>query len=180
MFLASNPQISKDESYSLSVPEDGSAIAIEANNLYGAYHALNSLMFLIQFDYDHNCYVIKHAPIAITDRPFLHYRGLLIDSSRHFLPLRSIKRIIDAMSRVKLNVLHWHLVDDEAFPFFAPSVPSLWKGAFSSAERYTVWDIEDVVAYAKARGVHVVAETDVPGHAASWCVGSGVESRFLM
>ena len=179
MFLSSNPQISKDESYSLSVPEDGSAIEIEANNLYGAYHALNSLMFLIQFDYDRNCYVIKHAPIAISDRPFLHYRGLLIDSSRHFLPLRSIKRIIDAMSWVKLNVLHWHLVDDEAFPFFAPSVPSLWKGAFSSAERYTVWDIEDVVAYAKARGVHVVAETDVPGHAASWCVGSGVQSRFF-
>lgn len=180
MFLSSNPQISKDESYSLTVPEDGSTIEIEANNLYGAYHALNSLMFLIQFDYDRNCYVIKHAPIAIADRPFLHYRGLLIDSSRHFLPLRSIKRIIDAMSWVKLNVLHWHLVDDEAFPFFAPSVPTLWKGAFSSAERYTVWDIEDVVAYAKARGVHVVAETDVPGHAASWCVGSGTKSRFLI
>ena len=135
-------------------------------------------MFLIQFDYERNCYVLKHAPIFIADRPFLSYRGLLIDSSRHFLPLRSIKRIIDAMAWVKLNVLHWHLVDDEAFPFFVPSVPTLWKGAFSSAERYTAWDIEEIVAYAKARGVHVVAETDVPGHAASWCVGSRRGSPF--
>lgn len=147
-------------------------IEIRANNLYGAYHALNSLMFLVQFDYDQNYYVIKHVPIEIEDRPFLSYRGLLIDSARHYLPLRSIKRIIDAMSWVKLNVLHWHLVDDESFPLYIPSIPTLWKGAFSSAERYTRWDIEEIVDYARARGVHVVAEMDVPGHATSWCVGS--------
>lgn len=96
----------------------------------------------------------------------------MIDSSRHFLPIHMIKRIIDAMSWVKLNVLHWHLVDDQAFPVYIPSVPELWKGSYTKHERYTHWDIEDVVAYAKARGVHVLPEMDVPGHSMSWCKGS--------
>lgn len=61
----------------------------------------------------------------------------MIDSSRHFLPVRSILRIIDAMAWVKLNVLHWHLVDDQAFPMMVPSQPSMWQGAFSAEERYT-------------------------------------------
>ena len=61
----------------------------------------------------------------------------MIDSSRHFLPIRAIKRIIDAMSWVKLNVLHWHLVDDQAFPVQIPSVATMWDGSFSLQERYT-------------------------------------------
>lgn len=130
-------------------------------------------MFLIQYNYESNAYIIKHAPYSIEDRPFLSYRSLMIDSSRHYLPLRSIKRIIDAMSWVKLNVLHWHLVDDQAFSVSTPSVPSMWDGAYSKMERYSKYDIEDIVSYAKSRGVHVIAEMDVPGHATSWCVGRG-------
>ena len=61
----------------------------------------------------------------------------MIDSSRHFLPLPAIKRIVDAMAWVKLNVLHWHLVDDEAFPMQFLSQPTLWEGAYSLQERYT-------------------------------------------
>ena len=100
----------------------------------------------------------------------------MIDSSRHFLPLPMIKRIIDAMAWVKLNVLHWHLVDDQAFPAYIPSVPELWKGSYTPYERYTHWDIEDIVKYAKERGVHVIPETDVPGHSQSWCKG-GINSN---
>lgn len=97
----------------------------------------------------------------------------MIDSARHYLPIPVIKRIIDSMAWIKLNVLHWHLVDDESFPIQVPSMPEMWKGAFSSQERYTHWDIEEVVSYAKERGVHVVPEFDMPGHANSWCKGSG-------
>ena len=61
----------------------------------------------------------------------------MIDSSRHFRPIRAIKRIIDAMSWVKLNVLHWHLIDDQAFPVQIPSVATMWDGSFSLQERYT-------------------------------------------
>ena len=109
----------------------------------------------------------------------------MIDSSRHFLPLPAIKRMVDAMAWVKLNVLHWHLVDDEAFPMQFLSQPTLWEGAYSLQERYTKvglsflpltpFDIEEVVAYARAGGVHVVPEFDMPGHAASWCVGGACE-----
>ena len=61
----------------------------------------------------------------------------MIDSSRHFLPLPAIKRMVDAMAWVKLNVLHWHLVDDEAFPMQFLCQPTLWEGAYSLQERYT-------------------------------------------
>lgn len=94
-------------------------------------------MFLIQFHYESASYIIKHAPYEIADTPLLHYRALMIDSSRHFLPTRVIKQMIDAMSWVKLNVLHWHLVDDQAFPAQMVSVPTMWEGAFSLEERYT-------------------------------------------
>ena len=96
----------------------------------------------------------------------------MIDSARHYLPVRAIKRIIDSMAWIKLNVLHWHLVDDESFPIQVPSVPELWKGSFTVEERYSHWDIEEVVAYAKERGILVVPEFDIPGHGRSWCVGS--------
>ena len=89
------------------------------------------------------------------------------------------------MAWVKLNVLHWHLIDDEAFPMQFLSQPTMWDGAFSLQERYTKvglsflpltpFDIEEVVAYARARGVHVIPEFDMPGHAASWCVGGACE-----
>lgn len=109
----------------------------------------------------------------------------MIDSSRHFLPLPAIKRMVDAMAWVKLNVLHWHLVDDEAFPMQFLSQPTLWEGAYSLQERYTkvgLFSPSHSVRYrggggvrARARGVHVVPEFDMPGHAASWCVGGACE-----
>ena len=74
-------QTSKDESYTLAIPSDGSAIEITAKNIYGAYHALNSLLFLIQFNHESSSYIIKHAPIKIADEPFLH----VVASSHHHL-----------------------------------------------------------------------------------------------
>ena len=70
--MSPRSQLDNDESYTLSVPADGSAITIHASNIYGAYHALNSLMFLIQFNHDSATYIIKHAPIKVEDTPFLH------------------------------------------------------------------------------------------------------------
>ncbi|KAK9684149.1 hypothetical protein RND81_10G190000 [Saponaria officinalis] len=75
------------------------------------------------------------------------------------------------MTYGKLNVLHWHIVDEQSFPFEVPSYPYLWKGSYSKWERYTVEDAYDIVNYAKTRGIHVMPEIDVPGHAESWGVG---------
>ena len=73
-----------------------------------------------------------------------------------------------------MNVLHWHIVDQQSFPFQSKSYPKLWSGAYSNEERYTERDIATIVEYARARGVRVMVEFDVPGHAASWCAGGSL------
>lgn len=107
-------------------------------------------------------------PWNITDQPRFSYRGLLIDTSRHYLPLPVMKNVIDSMTYTKLNVLHWHIVDTQSFPLEIPSYPKLWNGAYSPTQRYTFEDAAEIVNYAGRRGIHVLAEIDVPGHALSW------------
>ena len=93
----------------------------------------------------------------------------MIDSSRHFLPVKLIFETIDAMMYNKLNVLHWHIVDEDSFPLILDSHPEIAKYAsYSEDETYTTKDAREIVAYAKRRGVRIVPELDTPGHAASW------------
>jgi len=108
----------------------------------------------------------------IQDEPRFPHRGLLIDTSRHFLPVPTIKGVIDSLTYAKLNTLHWHLVDSQSFPFDSSSYPKLSQyGAYSKFERYSTEDVQEVVQYAKSRGVRIMVEIDTPGHADSWCNG---------
>lgn len=164
-----------DESYTLRIDKsDGGSIVgaatIEANTVYGALRALETFSQLCTFDYGLKTVQIYKAPWYIQDEPRFAYRGLLIDTGRHYLPVDVIKHIIESMSYAKLNVLHWHIVDEESFPLETSTYPYLWKGAFSKWERYTVEDAYDIVNFAKKRGIHVMPEIDVPGHAESWGV----------
>jgi hexosaminidase len=110
-------------------------------------------------------------PLTVADSPRYPYRGLLIDSARHFLPVATIKDTLDAMSLTKLNVLHWHLTDTTSFPVVSRVFPSLSsKGAFHPALVYTQDDLSAVVGYARDRGVRIVPEFDMPGHS-SWGKG---------
>src|ERR1700739_886483 len=93
----------------------------------------------------------------------------MIDVSRHFMPLDAIKRNIDGMAAVKLNVLHLHLSDDEGFRVQSKRAPRLTEMA-SDGQFYTQDQIRGLIAYARDRGVRVVPEFDVPGHAVSWLV----------
>ena len=79
--------------------------------------------------------------------------------------------MIDSLTYAKFNTLHWHVVDSQSFPFESRSYPQLWTGSFSEQERYSQEDMADVVEYARQRGVRVVVEFDIPGHAESWCTG---------
>ncbi|CAB75760.1 beta-N-acetylhexosaminidase-like protein [Arabidopsis thaliana] len=185
-------QLGVDESYTLMVSKKNEqsivgAATIEANTVYGALRGLETFSQLCAFDYITKSVQIYKAPWYIQDKPRFGYRGLLIDTSRHYLPIDVIKQIIESMSFAKLNVLHWHIVDEQSFPLETPTYPNLWKGAYSRWERYTVEDASEIVRFAKMRdfyfndlllmverlitGINVMAEVDVPGHAESWGTG---------
>ncbi|KAF9687331.1 hypothetical protein SADUNF_Sadunf02G0082600 [Salix dunnii] len=99
---------------------------------------------LCAFDYETKTVQYK-APWYIVDKPRFAYCGLLLDTSRHYLSINVIKQIIESMSYAKLNVLHWHIIDEQSFPLEVPSYPNLWKGSYTKWERYTVEDAYDIV-----------------------------------
>ena len=169
-------QLGVDESYSLMVSRsnDRSIIGeatIEGNTVFGAVRGLETFSQLCAYDYVTKNVQVYKAPWYIRDRPRFAYRGLLLDTSRHYLPITVIKQVIESMSYVKLNVLHWHIIDEESFPLEVPTYPNLWKGAYTKWERYTREDAYEIVNFAKMRGINVMAEVDVPGHAESWGAG---------
>lgn len=162
-----------DESYKLSIPMQGKLIYahLEAQTVYGALHGLQTFSQLCRFNFKTRIIEVHQVPWTIIDQPRFSYRGLLIDTSRHYQPLPVIKNVIDSMAYAKLNVLHWHIVDAQSFPLEIPSYPKLWDGAYSILERYTTADAAEIVSYAQRRGISVLAELDVPGHALSWGIG---------
>ncbi|KAK4766221.1 hypothetical protein SAY87_007863 [Trapa incisa] len=169
-------QLGIAESYSLVVGRShnqsiiGEA-TIEATTVFGALRGLETFSQLCTFDYGSKTVLIHNTPWIIHDRPRFKYRGLLLDTSRHYFPVDVIKHILESMSFAKLNVLHWHIIDEQAFPLEVPSYSKLWHGAYSKWERYTVEDAYEIVNFAKSRGINVMAEVDVPGHAESWGKG---------
>ncbi|KAG9103168.1 N-acetyl-glucosamine-6-phosphate deacetylase [Ceratobasidium sp. 370] len=151
----------RDEAYTMSVPEDGSTATITANSTLGLFRGLTTFT---QLCYDSYTYTVE-APYTIVDKPAYPYRGLLLDTSRHYFPVSDVKRTIDAMSWVKLNQFHWHIVDSQSFPLVVPEFPELSaKGAYSAAQIYSQAEVKDIITYAAQRGVDVMLEIDTPGH----------------
>lgn len=156
----SNLTVNEDESYFLYIDEKG--IQIKAITDVGAMHGLETLLQLVQkneLNYFFPGVVIKDAPRFV-------WRGLMIDAARHFQPLAVIKRNLDAMASVKLNVFHWHLTDDQGFRVASKVYPKLQELA-SDGQFYTHEQLKEVVAYAANLGIRVVPEFDVPGHASA-------------
>src|SRR6202030_3637945 len=108
--------------------------------------------------------------VVIEDKPRFSWRGLHLDVSRHWMPLEVVKRNLDGMAAVKLNVFHWHLSDDQGFRIESKRFPKLQEQG-SDSHYYTQDQVRDVIAYARDRGIRVVPEFDMPGHATSWFVG---------
>ena len=95
----------------------------------------------------------------------------MVDTARHFLPLDSLLTIVDTLPMNKFNTLHIHLSDAQSFPLDTPSAPEMIKGAFSPDLTYSLADLEQLKVYAQERGVRLVMEVDVPGHAYSFTAG---------
>ncbi len=154
----------EDESYRLSITPRGALL--EATTTVGALRGLETVLQLIEADS-----AGWYLPAArIEDRPRFPWRGLLIDVSRHWEPPEVIKRQLDGMAVVKLNVLHWHLSEDEGFRVESKRYPKLQEKG-SDGLFYTQEEIREIVGYARDRGIRVVPEFDVPGHSTSWFVG---------
>lgn len=117
-------------------------------------------------------YCTTSANLALTDFPRYPWRGLLIDSSRHFLPVSAVLATLDAMSYSRLNTMHWHLIDDSSFSLYSARYPNFTKGGAYCADCfYSHEDLTRVVDYAFNRGIRVIPEYDMPAHAAIWGKG---------
>ncbi len=170
-------ELYEDESYQLKVTKN--KISITATTDIGIAHAFSTLYQLINNDADF--YYIPE--ITISDSPRFTWRGLMIDCSRHFMPIHVLKRNIDAMALVKMNIFHWHLTDDQGIRIESKTYPELHEQG-SDGLYYTQNQIKDLVRYASVRGIHILPEIDVPGHASAFLTAmpeiSSVPGNYLI
>jgi len=159
-----NLAISIDESYVLKVTD--SRISLVSQSQVGAMRGLETLMQLLSAD-EQGYYFVGS---EIKDAPRFVWRGLLLDVCRHWLPMDVVKRNIDGMAAVKMNVLHLHLTEDQGFRVESKVYPNLHLLG-SDGHYFSQEDIKEIVFYAAARGIRVVPEFDIPGHTSSWFVG---------
>ena len=146
------PALGDSSAYALSCADD--VVDIAAETEWGALAALATVAQLGK---------AVATVREVRDAPRYPWRGLMIDTARHFITFDTLKRTVDTMWFYKLNVLHLHLTDDQAFRFRSCRQPEL-----ASADAYDAKELAELVAYAADRGVRVVPELDVPGHTTSW------------
>lgn len=158
------PSVREDESYQLEI-SDKQAILV-APTVVGTLRGLETLLQLV--DGDREGYYLPS--VRIQDQPRFPWRGLLIDVARHYQPMEVLKRNLDAMAAVKLNVFHWHLTEDQGFRVESRKFPKL-HGMGSDGLYYTQDQVREIIDYARERGIRVVPEFDIPGHSTSWLVG---------
>lgn len=156
-----------DESYTLDVKEDSDSISITAKTVWGALHAFTTLQQLIIFD-GHGGLIIEQ-PVSIKDSPLYPYRGIMLDTARNFISLPKIFEQLEGMALAKLNVFHWHIDDSQSWPIWIDSYPEMVRDAYSPREIYSRNDIRHIVSFARARGIRVIPEIDMPSHSsAGW------------
>ena len=156
--------IGEVESYTLRVSSSG--VVLKATTPVGVLRGLATLFQLIDKDVE-GSFV---PAVWIQDEPRFPWRGLLIDVCRHWIPMEVIKRNLDGMAAVKLNVLHWHLSEDQGFRVESKIYPKLHEMG-SDGFFYTQEQVREIVDYARDRGIRVMPEFDMPGHTTSWFIG---------
>ena len=181
---------SKKFTYVLTVDDNG--FLLEAANLDGALQGVQTIRQLLFLSRnDSNNFIIPVPFLVIKDSPKFSHRGLLLDCSRHFFSVETVKKYIDLLAFYKMNVLHWHLTEDQGWRIEIDKYPKLMEvGAWRTEKDgtryggfYTKEEIREVVAFAEERGVTVIPEIEMPGHSQAaiasfpWlsCTGEQVE-----
>ena len=151
------PALGEDESYTLNVSDKQATL--NAPTTLGVLRGLETFLQLLEGD-RHGYYL---PCVRIEDKPRFPWRGLMIDACRHWIPVDTIKRNLDGMAAVKLNVFHWHLTEDQGWRVESKKYPKLQQNG-SDGNYYTQAQITEIVAYAAARGIRVIPEFELPGH----------------
>ena len=151
----------EDESY--TIRSGNSKVRINANTDLGAIRALETLQQLVSVDEDGYYF----PGVEIADAPRFPWRGLLLDITLHWMPMDVVKRTLDCMASVKMNVLHLHLTEDQMFGIESKVYPRLHEVG-AEGNYYTQEEMKAIIAYADQRGIRIVPEFDVPGHCTSW------------
>jgi hexosaminidase len=156
--------VDEDEAYALDISAQGAKL--KAATIVGALRGMETFLQLVEGTRDG--YYVPF--VSIEDKPRFKWRGLLIDVCRHWQPVETIKRNLDGMAALKLNVFHWHLTEDQGFRIESKKYPKLHEMG-SDGLYYTQEQVREIVRYARDRGIRVVPEFDMPGHSTSWFVG---------
>ncbi|KAJ7562242.1 hypothetical protein O6H91_03G060500 [Diphasiastrum complanatum] len=170
--ISADLQYGVNESYSLIVPDQGGTATLETVTIWGAIRGLETFSQLIRVPSgkSEGESIIEHG-VSIHDEPKFAHRGLLLDTSRNFYPVKVILRTIRALGHNKMNVFHWHITDSQSFPLSLASEPLLAaKGSYGERYIYSQKDVAKIVRYGRSFGVRIVPEIDTPGHTASWGV----------
>ena len=161
---ADYPTLGEDESYTLEVTPTGATV--NAATALGVLRGLETFTQAIV----PGAAGFEVPAMRVDDRPRFPWRGLMIDASRHWMPVPVIERNLDAMAAVKLNVFHWHLSDDQGVRVESKRWPKLQEMG-SDGHYYTQDQLRQVIEYARQRGIRVVPEFDIPGHTQAWLAG---------
>src|ERR1044072_8056215 len=158
------PGLGEDESYRIDITRRQGILS--APTVIGAIRGLETVLQLL--DADRNGYFLPG--VQIDDRPRFPWRGVMIDVARHFQTMEVLKRNLDGMAAMKMNVFHWHLSEDQGFRAGSKKFPKLHQLG-SDGNYFTQEQVKEIIAYARDRGIRVVPEFDIPGHSTSWLVG---------
>src|SRR6266705_4090130 len=157
-------QLGEDESYHLEISTTD--VQLTAPNPLGAIRGLQTFLQLVRITPQSFSVPV----VTIDDKPRFPWRGLLIDSGHRFVPIPALKRNVDGMEAVKLNVFQWRFADNQGFHVESKKFPLLQEKG-SGCFYYSQDEVLKIIAYARDRGIRVVPEFDMPCHTTSWFLG---------
>ena len=161
------PHSKMDESYEITVNLQG--VHIRSNEVWGFIRGIETLSQCLFWTDEKSAFIYQQ---HIHDSPEFPHRGYMIDTGRHFITWKVMNQLLDGMAYSKFNILHWHIVDHQSFPYKSEVFPFLSEIAAykpASSHTYSIEDIKAFIESAKNRGIRVIPELDTPGHMNSLC-----------